>query len=264
MLKKTHALALTVATAGLLGFAAPMASAATMSTRGRVVNVSNNQVPIQACGNDVDGNFAGGQVPVEGAAVVGSLLSPGSVTKATAINNRGCTMDNSQTTATRTTTRPVQRYRQPGAGPGLRQRGQRQRVRRPGAAVRPVRRARLLSPASLTKSTAVNNQGCELSNQPARQTVRSNPGRGRAAHSDPRLPHGRRGFLLPRLAGNRPGGPGRPRRRARAARAPSRSRARGPRRAPRARGRCAVPGRRRRRAPPGRSAPAARRPARPA
>ena len=31
MLKKTHALALTVATAGLLGFGAPMASAATMS-----------------------------------------------------------------------------------------------------------------------------------------------------------------------------------------------------------------------------------------
>src|ERR1700756_1991655 len=92
MLKKTHALALTVATAGLLGFAAPMASAATMSLGGHphsVVNVSNNQVPVQACGNDVYGNIIGGQVPVEGNALVASLLSPGSVTKAKAINNRG-------------------------------------------------------------------------------------------------------------------------------------------------------------------------------
>ena len=54
MLKKTHALALTVATVGLLGFAAPMASAATMADP--IVNVSNNQVPIQACGNDVNTN----------------------------------------------------------------------------------------------------------------------------------------------------------------------------------------------------------------
>ena len=41
------------------------------------MNVSNNQVPIQACGNDAYGNVIGGQVPVEGNALVGSLLSPG-------------------------------------------------------------------------------------------------------------------------------------------------------------------------------------------
>ena len=80
MVKKTHALALTVATAGLLGFAAPMASAATMSGPSSLVNVSNNQVPAQVCGNDVYGNIIGGQVPVEGNALVASLLSPGSVT----------------------------------------------------------------------------------------------------------------------------------------------------------------------------------------
>ena len=100
MLKKTHALALTVATAGLLGFAAPMASAATMSLGGNphsVVNVSNNQVPVEACGNDAYGNIIGGQVPVEGDALVASLLSPSSVTKAKAVNNRGCEMKNNET-----------------------------------------------------------------------------------------------------------------------------------------------------------------------
>ena len=66
MLKKGHALALAVATAGLIGFGAPLASAATMPNHAGAVNVSNNQLPMQACGNTVNGNFAGGQVPVEG------------------------------------------------------------------------------------------------------------------------------------------------------------------------------------------------------
>src|ERR1700739_3516714 len=82
MLKKTHALALTVATAGLLGFAAPMASAATMALGGNppsAVNVTTHPVP------------------VEGNARVASLLSPGSVTKAKAVNNRGCEMKNNET-----------------------------------------------------------------------------------------------------------------------------------------------------------------------
>ncbi|MGH3279363.1 MAG: hypothetical protein ACRDNW_09515 [Trebonia sp.] len=101
MLKKSHALALAVTTAGLIGISAPMASAATMApghhhqTPGSsVVNVSGNQVPVQACGNDVDGNILGGQVPVQGAALVGSLLSPGSTTTSTATDNRGCNMAN--------------------------------------------------------------------------------------------------------------------------------------------------------------------------
>src|ERR1700722_15667814 len=89
MLKKTHALALTVATAGLLGFAAPMASAATMSLGGNphsVVNVSNNQVPVEACGNDAYGNIIGGQVPGEGDPARESLLSPSAVPKDKAVN----------------------------------------------------------------------------------------------------------------------------------------------------------------------------------
>ena len=99
MLKKTHALALTVATAGLLGFAAPMASAATMSFGSddpEIVNVSNNQAPLQACGNDVNTNGAGSQVLAGGNAVVGSLMSPGAVTENKAVNNRGCRMDNNE------------------------------------------------------------------------------------------------------------------------------------------------------------------------
>src|SRR6185437_2401160 len=51
MLKKGHALALAVATAGLIGFGAPLASAATMPNHAGAVNVSNNQAPLQACGN---------------------------------------------------------------------------------------------------------------------------------------------------------------------------------------------------------------------
>lgn len=97
MLKKTHALALTVATAGLIGFGAPLASAATTELGpGPIVNVSNNQVPIQACGNDANANTTGTQVLAEGAAVVGSLLSPGAVTEGKAISDRSCSMNNEQ------------------------------------------------------------------------------------------------------------------------------------------------------------------------
>ncbi|MGH3206500.1 MAG: hypothetical protein ACRDNO_01930 [Trebonia sp.] len=166
MLKKTHALALTVATAGLLGFAAPMASAATMSLGGspQVVNVSGNQVPVEACGNDAYGNIIGGQVPVEGDALVASLLSPGSVTKATAVNNRGCKMDNNESN-------------RDGNGHAL--------VNATGNQV-PVEACgndlfingiggqvplygldgalSVLSPGSITKSKAVNNQGCTSHN----------------------------------------------------------------------------------------------------
>ncbi|HEX3512465.1 MAG TPA: hypothetical protein VHT26_00470 [Trebonia sp.] len=164
MLKKTHALALTVATAGLLGFAAPMASAATMSHHPEIVNVSNNQVPIEACGNDAYGNIFGGQVPAEGDAVVASLLSPGSVTKAKAVNNRGCKMDNNESNrhddegglvkATGNQV-PVEACGNDlllnGAG------GQVPLYGLDGA-------LSVLSAGSITKSTAVNNQGCTSHN----------------------------------------------------------------------------------------------------
>lgn len=167
MLKKTHALALTVATAGLLGFAAPMASAATMSLGAHhpsVVNVSNNQVPIEACGNDAYGNIIGGQVPAQGDAVVGSLLSPGSVTKAKAVNNRGCEMKNNETNrhddegglvkATGNQV-PVE-----ACGNDLFINGIGGQVPLYGLAGA----LSVLSPGSVTKSSAVNNQGCKMKN----------------------------------------------------------------------------------------------------
>jgi hypothetical protein len=167
MLKKTHALALTVATAGLLGFAAPMASAATMSLGSHphsIVNVSNNQVPVEACGNDVDGNLAGGQVPAEGDAVVGSLLSPGSVTKAKAVNNRGCEMKNNETNRhddegglVKATGNQVPAEVCGNQVMGNAFGGQVPLYGLSGA-------LSVLSPASVTKSTAVNNQGCKMKN----------------------------------------------------------------------------------------------------
>ncbi len=96
MLKKGHALALTVVTAGLIGFGAPMASAATFGDHGGLVNVSNNQTPTQVCGNDVNTNGAGVQVPLEGGSALVPLLSPGSFNKSSVENNRGCVMANNQ------------------------------------------------------------------------------------------------------------------------------------------------------------------------
>jgi hypothetical protein len=97
MFKKTHVLALTVAAAGLIGFAAPMANAATMEgPEGGLVNVSNNQVPVQACGNDVNTNGAGAQVLAEGGSAVVPLLSPDSFNKGTSDNKRGCVMSDNQ------------------------------------------------------------------------------------------------------------------------------------------------------------------------
>jgi hypothetical protein len=96
MLKKSHVLMLGVVTAGLVGFAAPAASAATTGNHGGLVNVSNNQVPVQACGNDLNTNGAGVQVLAEGGSAVVPLLSPDSVNLGTAHNNRGCAMDSNQ------------------------------------------------------------------------------------------------------------------------------------------------------------------------
>jgi hypothetical protein len=96
MLKKSHVFVLGLATAGLIGFAAPMASAATTDGPGGLVNVSNNQVPVQVCGNDVFLNGIGAQVPAEGDSALVPLLSPGSFNKSTSHDNRGCVMLNNQ------------------------------------------------------------------------------------------------------------------------------------------------------------------------
>jgi hypothetical protein len=169
MLKKSHALALAVTTAGLIGFGAPMAGAATMhgpGTDGGLVNVSHNQVPIQGCGNSVDLNAAGGQVTGEGGALVGSLLSPGAVTNATAVNNRGCEMENNQSKGRHShddggllnvadNQVPTQVCGNEVFGNVLG--GQVPLSALSGALA-------VLSPFAITNSTAVNNQGCSLVN----------------------------------------------------------------------------------------------------
>jgi hypothetical protein len=165
MLKKSHVLMLGVATAGMIGFAAPMASAATVSGPSSLVNVSGNQIPIQVCGNDVYGNVIGAQVPAEGDALVASLLSPGSVTKAKAVNNRGCVVYDVQQNGSRN------------GGSGLVNAADNQIpvqvcgndvfINGIGAQVPLYGLAGAitgLSPAAVTKSTAVNNQGCDLAN----------------------------------------------------------------------------------------------------
>jgi hypothetical protein len=80
MFGKSRTLALAVATAGLIGIAAPMASAATGPTggdSGGLVNLSHIQVPVQLCNDNVPVNIIGAQVPVSGLAAALGLASPG-------------------------------------------------------------------------------------------------------------------------------------------------------------------------------------------
>jgi hypothetical protein len=81
MFGKSRTLALAVATAGLIGMAAPtMASAATGPTggdSGGLVNLSHIQVPVQLCNDTVPVNIIGGQVPVNGLVAALGLASPG-------------------------------------------------------------------------------------------------------------------------------------------------------------------------------------------
>jgi hypothetical protein len=166
MLKKSHVLVLGVATAGLIGLGAPMAGAATVSGPSSLVNVSNNQIPLQLCGNDVYGNVIGGQVPVAGDALVASLLSPGSYTVAKGVNNRGCVELNNQQNKhgdgaslvnVSDNQIPVQVCGNDVFINGIG--GQVPLYGLAGA-------ISALSPSSVTKATAVNNQGCDsASNQ---------------------------------------------------------------------------------------------------
>jgi hypothetical protein len=170
MLKKSHALALAVTTAGLIGFGAPMASAATMlgpgGTAGGLVNVSHNQVPIQGCGNDVDINGIGAQVWGSGGALVGSLLSPGAVTNATAVNNRGCDMANEQDKGRHSKDvgglANVADNQIPAQVCGNQIMGNVIGGQVPLSALSGA--LAVLSPFAITNSTAVNNQGCSLDN----------------------------------------------------------------------------------------------------
>src|ERR1700758_842410 len=81
---KNRAFALAIATAALVGFCAPMASAATVqgspSNSGfngdSILNLSGNQLPINACNNQIPIQGIGAQIPIQS---VTALLGLGNI-----------------------------------------------------------------------------------------------------------------------------------------------------------------------------------------
>jgi hypothetical protein len=98
MFVKSRAVAVALAAAGLVGFGAPVAGAATVNygpgDNGGLVNVSHNQVPVQACGNDVNGNVLGVQVPVHDVSGALGILTAGTAT--TSNQDNSCHLKNGQ------------------------------------------------------------------------------------------------------------------------------------------------------------------------
>ena len=105
MSRKNRAFALAVATAALVGISAPVAHAASGPSgfnNGSLVNASGNQIPLQACNNDIPVNAGLGvvQVPVDGVSGALGLLGTGSVTSTV---TRHCDQTPSQTNSSTTT-----------------------------------------------------------------------------------------------------------------------------------------------------------------
>jgi hypothetical protein len=108
MSRKNRAFALAVATAALVGVSAPVAHAAgPNNTSGfnndSLLNVSGNQVPLQACNNDVPVNAGvlAGQIPLSDISGVLGLLSTANVTSSV---SRDCSQTPSQSITSNTTT----------------------------------------------------------------------------------------------------------------------------------------------------------------
>jgi hypothetical protein len=110
---KNRAFALAIATAALVGFAAPAASAASNPSgfnNDSIADVSGNQVPLQACNNDIPVNAGvlAGQLGLSDISALLGLVNTGS---STTNDNRNCTqtpsqMDPSTTTTSSTSTDP--------------------------------------------------------------------------------------------------------------------------------------------------------------
>jgi len=108
MSRKNRAFALAVATAALVGLSAPVAHAAgPNNTSGfnndSLVNASGNQLPIQACNNDIPVNAGvlAGQIPLSDISAVLGLLSTNTVSSSV---TRDCTQTPTQTNTQTTTT----------------------------------------------------------------------------------------------------------------------------------------------------------------
>jgi len=108
MSRKNRAFALAVATAALVGVSAPVAHAAgPNNTSGfnndSLVDVSGNQLPVQACNNDVPVNAGvlAGQIPLSDISAALGLLSTSTITSSV---SRDCSQTPSQTITSNTTT----------------------------------------------------------------------------------------------------------------------------------------------------------------
>lgn len=108
---KNRAFALAIATAALVGFCAPMASAATVQggpntgfNNDSVLNVSNNQVPIQACNNNIPINVGGLQVPINN---IAAAIGLGTDSTGNALNDPSCSQVPNQENTSITDTTPA-------------------------------------------------------------------------------------------------------------------------------------------------------------
>jgi hypothetical protein len=105
MSRKNRAFALAVATAALVGISAPVAHAASGPSgfNNSLVNASGNQIPLQACNNDIPVNAGvlAGQIPLSDISAALGLLGISAVTSSV---SRDCTQTPTQTTTNTTST----------------------------------------------------------------------------------------------------------------------------------------------------------------
>jgi hypothetical protein len=106
MSRKNRAFALAVATAALVGVSAPVAHAASGPSgfnNDSLVNASGNQIPLQACNNDIPVNAGvlAGQIPLSDISAVLGLLSTNTVSSSV---TRDCTQTPTQTNTATTDT----------------------------------------------------------------------------------------------------------------------------------------------------------------
>lgn len=103
---KNRAFALAVATAALVGLSAPVAGAATFSgpngfNNDSLLNVSGNQLPLQAYNNEIPVNVLGVQVPLSAISAALGVLNSGALTSQA---NQSCTQTPSQAITSTTST----------------------------------------------------------------------------------------------------------------------------------------------------------------
>jgi hypothetical protein len=106
MSRKNRAFALAVATAALVGVSAPVAHAASGPSgfnNDSLVNASGNQIPLQACNNDIPVNAGvlAGQIPLSDISAALGLLSTSAVTSSV---SRDCSQTPTQTNTATTST----------------------------------------------------------------------------------------------------------------------------------------------------------------